>query len=78
MWLFWNNPAKRGRSVALYGFQRARFRRPVVPDDVLRLSAELRRRRGEVYSFRGTATVRGQPAAETVFLAGLTGWEEQT
>lgn len=72
---YWNEPESKGRGVALLTVKRARFRRPVVPGDVLRLSSHLLRKRGSLFRFEGTATVEGQTVAETEFLAGFIDWE---
>ncbi|AXC51219.1 3-hydroxyacyl-[acyl-carrier-protein] dehydratase FabZ [Paracoccus suum] len=46
-----------------------RFRRMVVPGDVLSLEVEVVRGGGKVWKFSGRATVDGQPAAEANFTA---------
>ncbi len=76
--VLWNEPDKRGRGVALAAVRSARFRRPVVPGDILRLSARLLRKRNLIYRFEGTATVRGEIAAETELLAAFVDWEGKT
>lgn len=48
---------------------KARFRRPVVPGDTLRLPIELVRSHGPVRKFRGKALVNGQVAAEAEYAA---------
>ena len=47
----------------------ARFRRPVVPDDILHIHVTKQRHRGNVWKFDGQAKVDGQLAAEAVFAA---------
>ena len=47
----------------------ARFRRPVVPDDVLHIHVTKQRHRRNVWKFDGQAKVDGQLAAEAVFAA---------
>lgn len=76
--VLWNEPDKRGRGVALAGVSKARFRRPVVPGDILRLSARVLRKRGLIYRFEGTAMVRGEIVAESEFLAVFLDWEGKT
>jgi 3-hydroxyacyl-[acyl-carrier-protein] dehydratase len=48
---------------------KARFRRPVVPGDQLRLECELVQRRGNSVKIRGTATVDGNVVAEAEMLS---------
>ena len=47
----------------------ARFRRPVVPGDCMRVRVTKQRHRGNVWRFEGRAEVRGQLMAEAVFAA---------
>ena len=47
----------------------AKFRRKVVPGDVLLLEVVVSRRRGEVWKFDGTARVDGAVAAQATFAA---------
>ena len=47
----------------------AKFRRPVVPGDVLELHVELKRARSRIARFEGRAIVNGQVAAEAEFSA---------
>jgi 3-hydroxyacyl-[acyl-carrier-protein] dehydratase len=54
---------KPGRFYFLAGIDKARFRRPVVPGDQLRLEIELQRRIRGVLKFSGKAMVDGQTAA---------------
>ncbi|HTE87067.1 MAG TPA: 3-hydroxyacyl-ACP dehydratase FabZ [Dehalococcoidia bacterium] len=53
------------------GIDACRFRRPVVPGDVLRLEAELTRARARVGKGHGRATVDGQLVAEADMLFAL-------
>lgn len=48
---------------------KARFRRPVVPGDTLRIPIELVRSHGPVRKFKGKAFVNGQVAAEADYAA---------
>lgn len=57
------------RAVVLTGLDRARFRRPVVPGDQLRLEVALMRRRRPLWRFRGVARVGGAVVAEADILA---------
>ena len=58
-----------GKLVYFMSIDSARFRRPVVPGDQLRLEVEKDRARGPVWRFIGKATVEGQVAAEATFAA---------
>lgn len=48
---------------------KARFRRPVLPGDSLRIKVEVQRNRGPVWRFAGTALVDGTVVAEAEFSA---------
>lgn len=48
---------------------RARFRKPVVPGDTIRIKAKVARRRGPVWRFNGEAFVNGQLVAEAEYSA---------
>ena len=47
----------------------ARFRKPIVPGDILHVHVEKQHRRGNVWKFRGEAKVEGVVMAEAVFTA---------
>jgi 3-hydroxyacyl-[acyl-carrier-protein] dehydratase len=49
----------------------ARFRRPTLPGDVLRIEVKKERQRGNVWKFRGDAFVGKERAAEATFSAML-------
>ena len=53
------------------GIDKARFRRPVVPGDVLHLDLTVLRRREIVCKMHGVATVEGQLAAEADIMANM-------
>jgi 3-hydroxyacyl-[acyl-carrier-protein] dehydratase len=59
--------------VYFMGIEGAKFRRKVVPGDVMEMAVEVTRGRegGKVWRFRGTATVEGDLAAEAEFTAML-------
>ena len=61
------------RNMLIYfmGIEQAKFRRMVVPGDVLELRVETRRGKpgGKVWKFAGTASVAGEMAAEAAFTA---------
>src|SRR5262245_32311981 len=70
-----NDPDARKRGVALAGVDACRFRRPVVPGDVLVLHAKLVHRRGSLLKVEGVARVDGEVAAEAQILAAIVDWE---
>ena len=47
----------------------ARFRKPVVPGDVIQLEVETLRQRGDVWKFTGKAVVDGTIVSEATFAA---------
>ena len=49
----------------------AKFRRPVVPGDQLRVHVEKERNRGNVWKFHGVARVDGVLVAEATYAAML-------
>jgi 3-hydroxyacyl-[acyl-carrier-protein] dehydratase len=55
----------------LVGVDSARFRRPVVPGDALRIEVLVTKSRGKLWMFQCTASVDGQKAAEAELLANL-------
>jgi len=61
----------RNMLVYFMGIEQAKFRRMVVPGDVLELAVETRRGKpgGKVWKFAGMATVAGEMAAEAGFTA---------
>ena len=58
-----------GKVVYFMTIENAKFRRPVVPGDQLRLAVVKERSRGNVWKFSGVATVDGVSAAEATFAA---------
>lgn len=63
-------PAER-RLVYFAGIERARFRRPVVPGDQLRLEVEVLRLRESHVKISGRALVEGRLAAEAVISSAM-------
>lgn len=55
----------------LVGFDSARFRKPVIPGDTLRIETEVVKRRGKLWAFQCVAFVEGQKVAEAEILANL-------
>jgi 3-hydroxyacyl-[acyl-carrier-protein] dehydratase len=62
-------PHAAGKLVYFMTIESAKFRRPVVPGDQLRLAVAKERRRGNVWKFTGVATVNGVSVAEATFAA---------
>ena len=63
------NLADRNMLVYFMGLDNVKFRRKVVPGDVLELHVTVRRGGGKVWKFEGRATVEGELAAEAEFTA---------
>ncbi len=60
-----------GKVVLFMGVDKARFRRPVVPGDQVRIAVRTVQRRPPVWRFEGVATVDGKKVAEAQFSAML-------
>ena len=65
-------PHTRGRIMFLASVDEAKFRRPVVPGDQLRIEMKLIRLKATIAKMQGTATVDGQIAAEATLMCKLT------
>jgi len=63
----------RGKLVYFMTIDNARFRRPVVPGDQVRIEVAVHRQRGPVWRFRGQAVVDGALAAEAEYSAMIQG-----
>jgi 3-hydroxyacyl-[acyl-carrier-protein] dehydratase len=61
-----------GDTVYFMSIEKAKFRRPVVPGDQLRLEVTVIQRRGNVWKFSGAAVVDGKVVAEADFTAMVT------
>lgn len=61
-----------GKAVYFMSIEKAKFRRPVVPGDQLRLEIKVLQQRGNVWKFSGSATVEGKLASEADFTAMVT------
>ncbi len=61
-----------GRSVYFMSIEKAKFRKPVVPGDQLRLEISIVQQRGNVWKFSGNASVEEKVVAEAEFTAMLT------
>lgn len=58
--------------VAIASIREAKFRRPVVPGDTLRLTSEIVKDRGQMLVIKCKAEVEGQVVAEAEILAAIT------
>jgi 3-hydroxyacyl-[acyl-carrier-protein] dehydratase len=62
-------PAARGKVVYFMSIENAKFRRPVVPGDQLRIHVSRERRRGNVWKFHAVARVDEVSVAEATYAA---------
>jgi 3-hydroxyacyl-[acyl-carrier-protein] dehydratase len=53
------------------GLDKVRFRRKVIPGDVLRLEVNVTQKRGKTWKVEGSATVEGQRASSALILAAF-------
>ena len=60
-----------GKLVYFIGIDDAKFRRPVLPGDVLRLELVLDKLKGRICRMKGQAFVEGQLAAEAIITASI-------
>jgi 3-hydroxyacyl-[acyl-carrier-protein] dehydratase len=67
---------KKYKGVFFMSIERAKFRKPVVPGDQLRLEVELIKQRNTVQKFSGVAKVDDAVVAEAEFTAMMTDMEE--
>lgn len=63
-------PDKKG-SVLFTGIDKARFRKPVIPGDQLKLVVEVVKHRREIWLFEGKAFVGNELVAEAIIMAML-------
>lgn len=61
-----------GKAVYFMSIEKAKFRKPVVPGDQLRLEVSILQSRGNVWKFSGIAFVEDKVAAEAEFTAMVT------
>jgi 3-hydroxyacyl-[acyl-carrier-protein] dehydratase len=61
-----------GKSVYFMSIEKAKFRKPVVPGDQLKLEVTILQQRGNVWKFSGNASVEDKVAAEAEFTAMVT------
>ena len=62
-------PEAAGKVVYFMSIEGAKFRRPVVPGDQMRVQVVKERNRGNVWKFHGIARVDGEAVAEATFAA---------
>ncbi len=60
-----------GRPVFFMSIEKARFRKPVLPGDQLRLNVSVAQARSNVFKFNGTAEVDGVIVADAAFAATI-------
>jgi 3-hydroxyacyl-[acyl-carrier-protein] dehydratase len=72
-----NIPERESKLVLLVAIENARFRRPVVPGDTLRLEMSVLKRKASVAKMAGRATVDGQVVAEAEVMCKLADKEEK-
>ncbi len=65
-------PHTRGKIMFLASVEEAKFRKPVVPGDQLRVEMKMVRLKATVAKMQGLATVDGQVAAEATLMCKLT------
>lgn len=73
-----NIPDRENKLVLLVAIENARFRKPVVPGDTLRLEMSVIKRRPSVAKMAGRATVDGQVVAEAEVMCKLADRGEKT
>lgn len=66
-----------GSAVYFMSIEKAKFRKPVVPGDQLRLEVTVIQQRGNVWKFSGTATVEDKVASESEFTAMVIAGEQK-
>jgi 3-hydroxyacyl-[acyl-carrier-protein] dehydratase len=75
--LSFNSGANTGKTVYFMSIEKAKFRKPVVPGDQLRLEITVLHHRGNVWKFSGNALVDQKVVAEAEFTAMVTDKEIQ-
>ena len=74
IWVLHHQPHQRHLTPVLTGIDKARFRRPVRPGDLMQLHVRIERARGQTLRVEGTAQVDGETAANARLLATLVPW----
>jgi 3-hydroxyacyl-[acyl-carrier-protein] dehydratase len=70
--LAFHSGATPSKSVYFMSIEKAKFRRPVVPGDQLKLEVSILQHRGNVWKFSGSAVVEEKIVAEAEFTAMVT------
>jgi 3-hydroxyacyl-[acyl-carrier-protein] dehydratase len=70
--LAFHSGATPGKSVYFMSIEKAKFRKPVVPGDQLKLETNILQHRGNVWKFSGHAIVEDKVVAEAEFTAMVT------
>jgi 3-hydroxyacyl-[acyl-carrier-protein] dehydratase len=70
--LAFHSGATPSKSVYFMSIEKAKFRRPVVPGDQLKLEVSILQHRGNVWKFSGNAVVEEKTVAEAEFTAMVT------
>ncbi len=70
--LAYRSGANAGKGVYFMSIEKAKFRKPVVPGDQLKLVVNILQQRGNVWKFSGTAYVDDKVSAEAEFTAMVT------
>ena len=63
--------AESGTGVYFMSIEKAKFRKPIVPGDVMNMEVTVTKKRGLVWKFAGKAVVNGKVASEAEFTAML-------
>lgn len=74
LWVVLHHPQHRGKSFALAGIDNARFRKPVIPGDVIELRATVTKIRGSIVRHSTVARVAGEEVAEAEIMAAIVDW----
>jgi beta-hydroxyacyl-ACP dehydratase FabZ len=64
-------PDRKNKLVLFASIEEAKFRRPVLPGDILRLELKTLKKKSTVVKMQGTATVDGQVVAEGVVMCKI-------
>jgi 3-hydroxyacyl-[acyl-carrier-protein] dehydratase len=77
IWAMNAMPENQGMKTVLVGVDEARFRRQVVPGDVLRMLVRPTRARPKMVRFSAVASVAGETVAEALLLAAFVKWDTE-
>lgn len=64
------DPQWYGKTPLFLGIDRVRFRKPVLPGDLLKVEVKILHSRGGIFKLEGIASVNDNTVCEAVFLAG--------